>query len=531
MNRVDAHLLDPALADADDPFAGYDPVLNPWKTGSTCLSVSTRMATSVVWSLPTPTRSAKEALTQRIIRNNNLLDMLWLIETGDRLAARFQAHPKLLRLRGHQRLLAGAAQLPHRAGYATATVCGRQTSHARGTVTRAAKNDLKDAYNITKVFKQGESHATRLLPEPQASLREYCRLHQFLTSYSVAIQNRMHCLRYQMHPEFDTLFADPVCATTVALMQAELVQPERLLQCDLAELTALIHHASHGLLDTTRAIELQQSARFTFATPYAVEGSSYSLKLLAPAYDYIHRQLLPPLAQRIQATQNASDFPIHHHLGEIKYFGPLVIGTFLSELGLPAWFPTVDSVVAWFGFDPPSPNPPMILPAPPILPNGAPSTAPHDVVGRSLVRVTNDVTEGRQLFLQERQEHQRPYDAAVCVVAAKLVRIAFAMVSDGSTSTWPRRSSQRLVNPHWSKADEPRSASVRPRHALIICRRCSLIGGARFDFPIEISWYVSVCRRWPSSSRDGAFQLGNPTGRAFPRRIARTTLSQYNGRD
>ena len=97
-----------------------------------------------------------------------------------------------------------------------------------------AKNDLKDAYNITKVFKQGESHATRILPEPLASLREYCRLHQFFTSYSVAIQNRMHCLRYQMHPEVDALFSDPVGATPVALMDAELVQPQRLLKADPA---------------------------------------------------------------------------------------------------------------------------------------------------------------------------------------------------------------------------------------------------------------------------------------------------------
>ena len=131
-------------------------------------------------------------------------------------------------------------------------------------------------------------------------MREYCRLHQFFTSYSVAIQNRMHCLRYQMHPEFDALFSDPVGATTVALMEAELVQPQRLLQCDLAELTDLIHQASHGKLDAARAAELQQSARFTFATPYAAEGSSYSLKLLAQAYQHIHGQLLPSLEQRIQ---------------------------------------------------------------------------------------------------------------------------------------------------------------------------------------------------------------------------------------
>ena len=430
MTRVDAHLLDPALADAADPCAGDDPSAEPLEDrlylpvgvdphGDIC---------GVVLAHPYP--QSKEVLTQRIIRNNDLQDMLWLIETADRLAAAFQAQPVYV-FEATNVFWRAQRHFLHRAGYATATVCGRQTNHARGTVTRAAKNDLKDAYNITKVFKQGESHATRILPEALASLREYCRLHQFLTSYSVAIQNRMHCLRYQMHPEFDTLFSEPVCPTTVALMEAELVQPQRLLQCDLRELTDLIQRASHGKLDATRAVALQQSARFTFATPYAAEGNSYSLKLLAQAYEYIQRQLLPPLAQRIQATQNASDFPIHHHLSEIKYFGPLVIGTFLSELGLPQWFPTVDSVVAWFGLDP-------------AISESAnhPTSATHltkrgTKYGRRMMWLVGRwwsqyVTEGRQLFLKERQEHQRPYDAAVCVVAAKLVRIAFAMVHDGS---------------------------------------------------------------------------------------------------
>ena len=430
MTQLAAHLLDPALADAAAPCAGYDPSAEPLDDrlylpvgvdphGDIC---------GVVFAHPYP--QSKEVLSQRIIRNNNLQDMLWLIETGDRLAAPFQAQPVYI-FEATNVFWRAERNFLHRAGYATATVCGRQTNHARGTVTRAAKNDLKDAYNITKVFKQGESHATRLLPEPLASLREYCRLHQFFTSYSVAIQNRMHCLRYQMHPEFDALFSDPVGATTVALMEAELVQPQRLLKTDLAELTALIHQASHGKLDAARAAELQQSARFTFATPYAAPGSSYSLKLLAQAYQHIHGQLLPSLEQRIQETLTAADFPIQHHLTEIKYFGPVVIGTFLSELGLPEWFATVDSVVAWFGLDPTvseSAN----------HPTGATHLTKRGtkygrrmmwLVGRSW---SHYVTEGRRLFLKERQEHQRPYDAAVCVVAAKLVRIAFAMVRDGS---------------------------------------------------------------------------------------------------
>jgi hypothetical protein len=59
MIRSIAHLLDPALADVANPLAGYPPMRNRWKIDSTCLSASTHTATSVAWSLPTPTRRAR----------------------------------------------------------------------------------------------------------------------------------------------------------------------------------------------------------------------------------------------------------------------------------------------------------------------------------------------------------------------------------------------------------------------------------------------------------------------------------------
>jgi transposase len=430
MSRAYACLLDPQLEAKGDPFDGYDARLEPLEDrlylpcgvdphGDVC---------GVVFAHPYP--QSKEILAQRILRNNHLQDMLWLIETGERLARSFQVRPIYV-FESTNVFWRAQRNFLHRAGYATATVCGRQTKHARDTVTRKAKNDLKDAYNITKVFKQGESHATRVLPEPLASLREYCRLHQFLTSYSVAIQNRMHAIRYQIHPQFDDLFSQSVCATTLALMEAELVHPQHLLHCDLEQLTALIRHASHGKLGRERAEALQLSAQFTFPPPYAVAGLSFSLKLLSQAYQHLHTQLLPLLAARIQATLAADDFPIPHHLHEIPYFGPLVIGTFLSELGLPEWFRSVDSVVAWFGLDP-------AVSRSADKPTGQTHLTKRGskygrrmmwLVGRNWSRY---VAQGRQLFLKALLQHKRPYDAAVCVVAAKLTRVAFAMVRDRS---------------------------------------------------------------------------------------------------
>jgi transposase len=430
MSRTYARLLDPVFEDDDEPFAGYDSRREPLDDrlylpcgidphGDIC---------GVVFVHPYP--QCKEILSKRIIRNNNLQDVMWMIDTGDRLAAPYQAAPIYV-YESTSVFWRAQRNFLHRAGYATATVSGRQTKHARATVTRKTHNDLKDAYNIAKVFKQGESHATRILPEPLASLREYCRLHHFLVRYSVAIQNRMYCIRYQVHPEFDNHFSKSVCATTLALMDAELVHPLHLLECDLNHLTSMIHTASRGKLGRKRAEELVLSAQHAFPPPYAQQGLSFSLKLLAQAYRHIHTVLLPPLHDRILAILDADDFPFVHHLHEIKYFGPIVIGTFLSELGAPDWFSSVDSVVAWFGLDPAvseSAN----------KPTGKTHLTKRGtkygrrmmwLVGRNWSRF---VPQGRQLFLKEFQQHKRPYDAAVCIVAAKLVRIAFAMVRDGS---------------------------------------------------------------------------------------------------
>jgi hypothetical protein len=91
----------------------------------------------------------------------------------------------------------------------------------------------------------------------------------------------------------------------------------------------------------------------------------------------------------------------------------------------------VDSVVAWFGLDP-------AVSVSADKPTGATHlTKRGSKPGRRIMWLVGHnwsryVSQGRQLFLKERRQHKRSYDAAVCVVAAKLVRIAFAMVRDGS---------------------------------------------------------------------------------------------------
>lgn len=423
-----ARLLDPTFEDDDDPFRFYDPSGEPLEDRLylPCGIDPHSKVCGVVFVHPLPHR--QDILAQRIIRNNNLQDVTWLMETGLRLAPQFGAHPIYVFettgpfWRPYRHFL-------HRAGLATATVSARQSKSARSTGTRKTKNDLKDAYNIAKVFKQGESHATRIPPEPMASLREYTRLHLFFVEYSVAIQNRMYSIKYQIHPGFDAHFSKPVLPTALALMKEELVHPQRLKACELSYLTQVIREASHGRLGESLAHRLLESALTTFTIPYTPEALSFNLKLLAEAYEHIHRAILPQLRERIKDC--LAQVPFEHHLDEIPYFGPIVIGTFLGELGHPGWFRTVDSVVAWFGLDP-------AVSDSADKPAGTTHLTKRGtkygrrimwLVARNWAQYT---PQGRSVFRKEFYKNKLSYDGAICVLAAKLVRIAFAMVRDGS---------------------------------------------------------------------------------------------------
>jgi hypothetical protein len=121
MSRAYARLLDPALEEEPDPLAGYEVHQEPLEDrlylpcgvdphGDIC---------GVVFAHPYP--QCKEVLTQRIIRNNDLPDLLWLIETGDRLAAPFQATPIYV-YESTNVFWRAQRHFLHQAGYATATV-------------------------------------------------------------------------------------------------------------------------------------------------------------------------------------------------------------------------------------------------------------------------------------------------------------------------------------------------------------------------------------------------------------------------
>jgi hypothetical protein len=145
-------------------------------------------------------------LEQRKIQNVNFEAADRLIARGKELATALSATP-IYAFEATNELWLPVRRYLHASGCATATVSAVQTNHQRQTKTRKSKNDLIDAMNIAKVFKNGESHATRMPHPTIGRLREYCRTHFFFPDKSglrsvqllVAMANRMHGIKFQIN--------------------------------------------------------------------------------------------------------------------------------------------------------------------------------------------------------------------------------------------------------------------------------------------------------------------------------------------
>jgi transposase len=423
-----ARILDPTFEDIDDPFSGYDARGEPLedKLYLPCGIDPAKKELGVVFLHPYPQNNT--VLAKRIIRNLSFEDANWLIETGVTLAATFKASPIYI-FEATGQLWVPLRRYIHLKGYSTATVCALQTNHARKTRIRKSKNDLIDAINIVKVFKNGESHASRMPHPVIANLREYTRLHLFFSRLLASIANRSHGTIFISHPEFEDHFSKTMSATALALMIHELVVPQNILACPLERLTQIIKTASRGRLDEKVAKALRESAHTTFAVPFAVEALSFSMKMLASIYEQVKRVTMPALMAKVQ--ESLDSLPFEHQLEMIPYFGPIVIGTYLGELGDYRWFSTVDKVVAWFGLDP------SVSESANQTTETSHITKRGTKIGRRMMwlcakNFAFHTEEGKAYFTRLR-ERGASFDAAICKIAAKLVRAAYAMLRDKSS--------------------------------------------------------------------------------------------------
>lgn len=308
------------------------------------------------------------------------------------------------------------------------TVNPLQTKRARGTRMRKTATDKIDARLVAKVFLMGEAHKSKFPPPQWAELRELARLMVFFDRVLAGLKNRTHATLYQSFPEWQKTFSkgNHFSATSLDLMQRELISPHRLLEIPTDELAGVINKASHGRLALDKAKELQKMAEVTFGIPIAQESRSFAISLMAKLIKFLEKEIIEPLIVRIELVLAGID----HKLLTIDGVRIKTAAIFLGELGNLQWFQRTKQVVAWFGLDPSAKLSARSRRRTNHISKTGTKYGRYGMFNGALAWMFFN-PRVRQLY-DEKRKMGKCHDDALCVITAKLVRTCWAIVRDNS---------------------------------------------------------------------------------------------------
>jgi transposase len=301
-----------------------------------------------------------------------------------------------------------------------------QTKRARGTRMRKTATDKIDARFVAKVALMGEAHHTKFAQPQRAELRELVRLVVFFDKILAGVKNRIQTTLYPSFPEWQKAFSkgNHFCATALDLMQRELISPHRLLETPTDELAGVIKKASHGRLGFDEARELQEMAELTFGIPLAQESRSFAIHLMAKQIAFLEKEILKPLMERVEAVLAGID----HQLLSIDGVGIKTAAIFLGELGNPQWFQRTKQVVAWFGLDPSAKLSARSRRQTNHISKAGSKYGRYGMFNGAMAWMFFNPAV-RDLY-DAKRKMGKCHDDALCIIAAKLVRVCWAIVRD-----------------------------------------------------------------------------------------------------
>lgn len=305
-------------------------------------------------------------------------------------------------------------------------VSSKQTHANRSTSMRKTKTDFIDAALIARLYKQGKSTAPYLPEEPYMSLRELSRLNAFLADVRGKIQTRVHSVLYQIHPLWEEAFCHPFTKASLELMRREWVHPAKLALAPDQELAEVLTEASHGHQGPLFAQRLKALSAHVFHVREGADGFSFALKNMAETIVALDR-VLDELGARLARYLQELSVDV---LQTIPGMSTKTTASFIGELGDHRRFSSADKVVAWFGFDP-------------AISQSGRDDGQHRALSKSgskygrrtmfLVTLAfiRSVPQARKKFQQLVRAGRRKKEA-VCIMAADLVKICYAMLKSKS---------------------------------------------------------------------------------------------------
>lgn len=215
----------------------------------------------------------------------------------------------------------------------------------KGTEIRKRKNDIIDSVLIADLIRYGDFVETTLSNEDLFSLRNICRMRNYLVQSAGDLKRKIICILDQVFPEYQSIFSNTFGTTSKQLL-LDYSSPADFEELSVETLTKTLEALSRKKVGKDTAQKLIDSAKNSFGVTFSKESFTFQLKLLIEQVKFIEDQVKECEA-KIKELMSKIDSPIT----TIPGIGPVLGAIIISEFGDISRFDKPSKLVAFAGID------------------------------------------------------------------------------------------------------------------------------------------------------------------------------------
>lgn len=215
----------------------------------------------------------------------------------------------------------------------------------KGTEIRKRKNDIIDSVLIADLIRYGDFVETSLSNEDLFSLRNICRMRNYLVQSTGDLKRKIICVLDQVFPEYQSIFSNTFGTTSKQLL-LDFSSPTDFEELSVDVLTETLENLSRKKVGHSTAEKLINSAKNSFGITFSRESFTFQLKLLIEQIKFIEGQI-KDCETKIKELMKKINSPIT----TIPGIGTVLGAVILSEFGDINRFDKPSQLVAYAGID------------------------------------------------------------------------------------------------------------------------------------------------------------------------------------
>ena len=215
----------------------------------------------------------------------------------------------------------------------------------KGTEIRKRKNDIIDSVLIADLIRYGDFVETTLSNEDLFSLRNICRMRNYLVQSAGDLKRKIICVLDQVFPEYQSIFSNTLGTTSKQLL-LDFSSPADFEELSVDFLTETLERLSRKKIGQNTAEKLIHSAKNSFGVTFSKESFTFQLKLLIEQVKFIEGQV-KDCENKIKELMEKINSPITTIPGIGTVLGAIII----SEFGDISRFDKPSKLVAFAGID------------------------------------------------------------------------------------------------------------------------------------------------------------------------------------